>query len=221
MYRSHFKAESSIFLDGRNIESYSRQEIARTIGYVPQSSTSSLSTTVFDTVLMGRRPHITWKVSDTDIGKVADTLELLNLQELSMRDFSQLSGGQKQKVLIARALAQEPSVLLLDEPTTNLDLRHQLEVMEIVSSMVHKKKLSAVMAIHDINLAARFSDKLAMLFKGRIYANGPAGLLLSAKNMAYVFGIEALIMNVSGRPYVVPISSINGTPNSTAAIAPG
>jgi iron complex transport system ATP-binding protein len=101
-------------------------------------------------------------------------------------------------------------VLLLDEPTSNLDLRHQLEVMEIVSGMVHEKKLSAVMAIHDLNLASRFSDKLAMLVKGKIYAKGPADLLLSAENMADIFGIEALVMNVSGRPYVVPIRSIDG-----------
>ena len=204
------RPKGSIFLDGRDIDSFSRQEIARTIGYVPQSSTSSLSTTVFDTVLMGRRPHIGWQVSDADLDKVAGILELLHLEELAMRDFSQLSGGQKQKVLIARALAQEPAVLLLDEPTSNLDMRHQLEVMEIVKDMVHEKKISAVMAIHDLNLAYRFSDKLAMMVKGKIYAKGSPGSLLSAENMAAVFGIEALVMNVSGRPYVVPISSFNG-----------
>ena len=204
------RPKGSIFLDGRDINSLSRQEIARTIGYVPQSSTSSLSTTVFDTVLMGRKPHISWQVSDADLDKVAGILELLHLEELAMRDFSQLSGGQKQKVLIARALAQEPAVLLLDEPTSNLDMRHQLEVMEIVKDMVHEKKISAVMATHDLNLASRFSDKLAMLVKGKIYAKGSPGSLLSAENMAAVFGIEALVMNVSGRPYVVPISSFNG-----------
>lgn len=158
---------------------------------------------------MGRRPHITWKVSDKDIGKVADTLELFNLQELSIRDFSQLSGGQKQKVLIARALAQEPAVLLLDEPTSNLDLRHQLEVMEIVSSMVHKKKLSAVMAIHDLNLASRFSDKLVMLKDGKVYAAGEPEALLSEANISRVYGIEAMVMNAMGRPYIVPLRSIS------------
>ena len=183
--------KGSIFLNGRDIKSLSRQEIARTIGYVPQSSSSPLSTTVFDTVLMGRKPHISWQVSDADLEKVAEVLELLQLEDLAMRDFSQLSGGQKQKVLIARALAQEPAILLLDEPTSNLDMRHQLEVMEIVRDLVHEKKISAVMAIHDLNLASRFSDKLAMLVKGKIYALGTPGSLLSAENMAYVFGIEA------------------------------
>ncbi|HUS74901.1 MAG TPA: ABC transporter ATP-binding protein [Methanothrix sp.] len=196
-----------IFLDGRNIESLSRQEIARTIGYVPQSSSSLLSTTVFDTVLMGRKPHISRQVADADLEKVAGILELLHLEDLAMRDFSQLSGGQKQKVLIARALAQEPAVLLLDEPTSNLDMKHQLEVMEIIRDLVHEKKISVVMAIHDLNLASRFSDKLAMLLKGKICALASPGLLLSAENMASVFGIEAMVMNVSGRPYVVPIRS--------------
>ena len=204
------KPKGSILLDGKDIEELSRQEIARTIGYVPQSSTSSLSTTVFDTVLMGRKPHISWQVSDADLDKVAGILELLHLEELAMRDFSQLSGGQKQKVLIARALAQEPAVLLLDEPTSNLDMRHQLEVMEIVRDMVHEKKISAVMAIHDLNLASRFSDKLVMLKNGRVYAAGEPKSLLNEANISNVYGIEAMIMNAVGRPYIVPLRSLNG-----------
>ncbi|MBP7068486.1 MAG: ABC transporter ATP-binding protein, partial [Methanothrix sp.] len=149
------KPKGSILMDGQEIERMSRQEVARQIGYVPQSSSTPLATTVFDTVLMGRRPHIGWRVQDSDLDTVAEVLERLHLEDLAMRDFSQLSGGQKQKVLIARALAQEPAVLLLDEPTSNLDMLHQLEVMETVSSLVKEKKISAVMAIHDLNLASR------------------------------------------------------------------
>lgn len=203
------KPKGSILLEGREIESMSQQEIARQIGYVPQSSSTPLATTVFDTVLMGRRPHITWRVSDADIGKVADTLELLNLQDLSMRDFAQLSGGQKQKVLIARALAQEPAILLLDEPTSNLDMKHQLDVMETISSLVKEKSISAVMAIHDLNLAARFSDNLVMLKNGKVYAAGTPNDLLCEGNIRDVYGVEALVMTSLDKPCIVPLRSLN------------
>ena len=203
------KPKGSILLEGREIESMSQQEIARQIGYVPQSSSTPLATTVFDTVLMGRRPHITWRVSDADIGKVADTLELLNLQDLSMRDFAQLSGGQKQKVLIARALAQEPAILLLDEPTSNLDMKHQLDVMETISSLVKEKSISAEMAIHDLNLAARFSDNLVMLKNGKVYAAGTPNDLLCERNIRDVYGVEALVMTSLDKPCIVPLRSLN------------
>ena len=204
------KPKGSILMDGHEIEKMSRQEVARQIGYVPQSSSTPLATTVFDTVLMGRRPHIGWRVSDFDLDKVSDTLERLNLQDLAMRDFGQLSGGQKQKVLIARALAQEPTVLLLDEPTSNLDMLHQLEVMETVSSLVKEKNISAVMAIHDLNLASRFSDKLIMLKNGKVYASGEPKMLLNEDNISRVYGIKAMVMNAMGRPYIVPLCSLGG-----------
>ena len=205
-----FKPKGSILVDARKLEDMSGVEIARIFGYVPQSSSTPLNTTVFDTVLMGRRPHINWRVSDVDIEKVADTLELLHLENFAMRDFSQLSGGQKQKVLIARALCQEPQVLLLDEPTSNLDMKHQLDVMETISSLVKEKGISAVMAIHDINLASRFSDKLAMLMGGKVYAVGSPNALITESNIGYVYGIEAQVMNNLETPYVVPIRSMNG-----------
>jgi iron complex transport system ATP-binding protein len=204
------KPKGTILIGGKDIESMSRLEIARTIGYVPQSSSSTLSTTVFDTVLMGRKPHISWQVSNSDLDKVESILELLCLSDLAMRDFGQLSGGQKQKVLIARALAQEPSVLLLDEPTSNLDMKHQLEVMEIVRDMVQEKDISAIMAIHDLNLAAKFSDKLVMLKHGKIYASGETTALLTSEIIRMVYGVEAAVMNNLARPYIVPIRSING-----------
>ncbi|MFB3764480.1 MAG: ABC transporter ATP-binding protein [Methanotrichaceae archaeon] len=208
------KPKGSILLDSRELETMSRQEIARCIGYVPQSGSSTMATTVFDTILMGRRPHMSWRVTPKDIDKVSEVIELLHLDDLAMRDFSDLSGGQKQKVLIARALCQEPEVLLLDEPTSNLDMYHQLEVMETISDLVKRKrgpkKVSAIMAIHDLNLAARFVDKLAILKNGRIYAAGTPADLINAENIRTVYGVEAIVMNNLDRPYIVPIRSING-----------
>jgi len=203
------KPKGSILIDGKDIDTVSRTELAKRLGYVPQSSSTPLATTVFDTVLMGRRPHISWRVSDSDLDKVADILGLLHLEYLAMRDFSQLSGGQKQKVLIARALAQEPEVLLLDEPTSSLDMKHQLEVMETISSLVKEKKISAVMALHDLNLASMFVDKLAILKGGKIYAAGEPIDLLNAKNIRDVYGVEAVVMNNLDRPYIVPLRSLN------------
>lgn len=170
--------KGSILLDGLDLASLSRSDIAKQIGYVPQSGSGMMGSTVFETILMGRRPHINWRVSEKDLDIVIEVIELLHLEDLAMREFGQLSGGQRQKVLIARALAQEPAVLLLDEPTSNLDMKHQLEVMEIIREMVSKRKISAVMALHDLNLAARFVDKLAVLKNGKIWATGePASLL--------------------------------------------
>lgn len=203
------KPKGSILLDGKELESIGRKEIAGRLGYVPQSSSTPLATTVFDTVLMGRRPHIAWRVLDNDLEKVSETLELLNLQDLAMRDFSQLSGGQKQKVLVARALCQEPEVLLLDEPTSNLDMRHQLEVMEMIARLVREKKISAVMALHDLNLAAMFVDKLAILKGGKIFRAGKPADLLNSENIREVYGVEAVVMNNMQRPYIIPIRSMH------------
>jgi iron complex transport system ATP-binding protein len=203
------KPKGSILLDDMEIGSLSRTEMAKRLGYVPQSSSNPLATTVFDTVLMGRRPHIHWRVADADLEKVAEIMDLLHLEDLAMRDFTQLSGGQKQKVLIARALAQEPEVLLLDEPTSSLDMRHQLEVMEMISALVKERKISAVMALHDLNLAAKFVDKLAILKGGKIYAAGKPCDLLNVKNIRDVYGVEAVVMYNLERPYVIPLRSIN------------
>jgi len=204
------KPQGSIFLDGREVGKMGRQEIARYIGYVPQSSTSPLATTVFDTVLMGRRPHMSWRVSDEDIDRVAEIMEMLHIDRFALKDFSELSGGQKQKVLIARALCQEPQVLLLDEPTSNLDMKHQLEVMEIIGDLVRERQISAVMAIHDLNLASRFCDKLAILKDGKIFAAGDPFSLLTPGIIRKVYGVEAVVMDNHDRPVIIPLRSLNG-----------
>ena len=198
----------SILLDEREIKRMSLMEIARRMGYVPQTSSRVFPATVFDTVLMGRRPHIGWRSSEKDNEKVLEALKLLEIEQFALRDFNELSGGQQQKVLIARALAQEADVLLLDEPTSNLDIRHQLEAMDIIKKLVKEKGISAIMAIHDLNLGSRYSDRVIMLNGGTIIDAGNPSSVLTPENIKQVYGVEAVVRNESGRPYIVPISPV-------------
>ena len=200
----------SILLDEREIKEMSRMELARKMGYIPQSSAQVFPATVFDTVLMGRRPHIGWRSSEKDMKKVLETLQLLNIKSFAMRDINELSGGQQQKVFIARALTQEPDVLLLDEPTSNLDIKHQLEVMDIIKNIVREKGIAAIMAIHDLNLASRYADRIVMMNGGEIFDAGDAAAVLTPENIKHVYDVEVEVPNHGGRPYIVPIRPVRG-----------
>jgi iron complex transport system ATP-binding protein len=195
----------SILLDGQEIMSMRMRELARRMGYVSQSTSDVFPVTVFDMILMGRRPYLGWRSSDADIEKVAEILHLMDIEDLALRDFNELSGGQQQKVVISRALAQEPDMLLLDEPTSNLDIRHQLEAMEIIRNLVTEKSVSVIMAIHDLNLASRYADKVIMMKSGRIFRTGDPRSVLTPENILSVYGIESVVKHESGKPYIVPI----------------
>ncbi|MGP8320752.1 MAG: ABC transporter ATP-binding protein [Methanosarcinaceae archaeon] len=205
--------KGTIFLDEHDTTKMKRMEIAKRIGYVPQSSTRVFPASVIDTVLMGRRPHLGWKSSEEDMDKVLEILELLGIVEFAMRDFNEISGGQQQKVLIARALAQEADILLLDEPTSNLDIRHQLEVMEIMTNVVKNNGISAIMAIHDLNLASRYTDRILIMNKGIIFAEGRPESVLTVENIREVYGVEVLVKSDGERPYIIPIRAINSSGN--------
>jgi len=133
---------------------------------------------------------------------------MLNIEKFAMRDINELSGGQQQKVFIARALTQEPDVLLFDEPRSNLDIKHQLEVMEIIKSIVREKEISAIMAIHDLNLASRYADRIIMMNDGEIFSAGDSVSVLTPESIKRVYGVEAEVNNIHGRPYIVPIKSV-------------
>ena len=197
--------EGCIMLDEHDIKKLRMRELAKKIGYIPQSTSNVFPATVFDTVLMGRRPHIGWKSSDEDIEKVLETLKLLNIEDLAMRDINELSGGQQQKIYIACALTQEPEVLLLDEPTSNLDIRHQLEVLDIIKKIVSERGISVIMAIHDLNLAARYTDRIIIMNGGTIFAAGEPFSVLTTENIKYAYGVEVEVNVHAGRPYIVPI----------------
>ncbi|MDC7127253.1 MAG: ABC transporter ATP-binding protein [Spirochaetales bacterium] len=195
----------NIIFDGTNSSKLSRIEIARLIGYVPQSSSQLFSASVFDTVMMGRKPHYSWRCSDDDIDIVADVLEQMGLANLSMNEYNCLSGGQQQRVLIARALAQQPELLLLDEPTSALDIAHQLEVMEIIHNSVHKRGIGVLMVIHDLNLASRYADKIIMMKDGIVFACGAPEEIFTKENIEEVYGVEANIFSHEGILSVIPV----------------
>ena len=200
----------SILLDDQNISKMSRMELAKKMGYVPQSVAGVFPASVIDTVLMGRRPHLGWKSSKEDLDCVLEVLELLGMMEFAMRDINEISGGQQQKVLIARALAQKADILLLDEPTSNLDIRHQLEVMEIMKNIVKDRGISAIMALHDLNLASRYADRIIMMKEGKIFAAGNPASVLTVENIKQVYGVRALVKDDGERPYVIPIGPVTG-----------
>ena len=198
----------SILLDGDYLNKLSRMEIARKIGYVPQSIQGVFPASVIDTVLMGRRPYLGWNNSKEDLDYVLEVLELLGMMEFAMRDINEISGGQQQKVLIARALAQKADILLLDEPTSNLDIKHQLEVMEIMKNIVKNKGISAIMALHDLNLASRYADRIIMMKEGKIFAGGSPASVLTEENIKQVYGVKALVNENGERPYIIPIEPV-------------
>ena len=200
--------KGSILLDGRDINEMGLMELAKKMGYISQSTSHVFPATVFDTVLMGRRPHIGWRSSEKDTEIALEMMKMLNIEKFAMRDINELSGGQQQKVFIARALTQEPDVLLLDEPTSNLDIRHQLEVMDIIKKIVREKGLSAIMAIHDLNLASRYADRIIMLNGGTIVDAGSPSSVLNSENIKHVYGVVAIVRNEAGKPYIVPIRPV-------------
>lgn len=194
----------SIMIRGEDVADLDRAEIARQFGYVPQEQGGGFPATVFDTILMGRKPHIDWQPSDEDVEIVSTIVDQLELGDIAMRDINELSGGQRQKVVMARALAQEPEVLLLDEPTSNLDLKHQLQVLDIARTQI-EGGVSAFLVIHDLNLAARYADTFLLLKDGKVHAAGGSEVLC-AENIEPVYDVEVSVDTTGTHPLIVPES---------------
>jgi iron complex transport system ATP-binding protein len=197
---------NSILIDEQDTSNLSIKELSKLMGYVPQTSISAFPFTVFDVVMMGRKPYVHWSIGERDNDIVFQMMTLLGIDHLALRQFSELSGGEQQKVIIARALAQQPKILLLDEPTSSLDIKHQLEILCILKGLTQSKGHAVIVSIHDLNLASRFCDKLFMLKQGSIYAMGTPEEVLTAQNIQAVYGIKADVsISSTGKPIVMPI----------------
>ncbi len=181
-----------VLLKGRDIWQLSARQVAQQIGRVPQTAAMAWPYTVEQVVRMGRFPHRHWlsPLNSCDAAIVEQALIRLELQPLRRRPVNTLSGGEQQRVLIARALAQEPSVLLLDEPIANLDINHQHQVLALVRDLAHSAHLAILLAIHNLELAARYCDRLILLHHGQIWRAGPPAEVLDVNHLRTVFGIE-------------------------------
>ena len=193
-------AAGTIKIDGIDLQKIDSIDRAKMIGYVPQYFHYTPFTTVLDTVLIGRRPYMSWSVSDDDLSIVDSALSTMNITDLSDRFVNELSGGQRQRVFIARALAQDPSFFLFDEPTSSLDLRHQLETVLTMQTIVRKDDSGMIIALHDLNLALRYTDKVLLLKDGEIYAYGTPEDVLTVESVRDVYGVNsAIVENEQGR----------------------
>ena len=193
-----------VIVEGLPVKSLGVHEMAKKIGYVPQNSNGNFIT-VFDAVLLGRKPYIKWGANEKDLKLVEETLKLIGLEGFALKRTNELSGGELQKVMLARALVQKPKILFLDEPTNNLDIKNQLEVMRIISKVTHERSIASIIVMHEINLALRYSDKFIVMKNGMIYAQGKK--IINPQLIKEVYGIEALVENVRGFPLVIPIEA--------------
>ncbi|MBK8445718.1 MAG: ABC transporter ATP-binding protein [Micropruina sp.] len=199
----------SIRLEGTPLRRLSARAVARRLAILPQKPLTPGATTVRDLVMRGRHPHQRllrpWTAEDA--AKVEAAIDATGMTELADRDVGSLSGGQLQRAWIALVLAQDAPTILLDEPTTFLDLSHQLEVLRLVRTINARHGSTIVMVLHDLSLAARYSDRLVVLHQGRVLADGEPWQVITPEVLATAFGLDALVIAdpASGRPLVVPL----------------
>ncbi|MDK1374136.1 MULTISPECIES: ABC transporter ATP-binding protein [unclassified Sinorhizobium] len=202
-------SDGQVLLDGKSIHRTPSRDLARTLGLLPQSPIAPEGITVADLVSRGRHPHQSlfsrWTRQDDEA--VDSALAATKTFDLADRPIDELSGGQRQRVWIAMALAQQTDILLLDEPTTFLDISHQIEVLDLLTDLNSMRGTTVVMVLHDLNLAARYADHLVAIAEGRVHISGTSAEVLTEDTVRHVFGLDSRIISdpTSGRPIMLPI----------------
>jgi len=211
----------AILLEGRDVLEMGYREFSRIFAAVPQDTTINFDFSALDIVLMGRNPHLgrLELESEKDIEIARRSMRLTNCWEFAERPITELSGGERQLVIIARALTQEPKVLLLDEPTSHLDINYQIEIMELLKRLTSEEKLIVIAVIHDLNLAARYCDRLVLLHDGKIVSLGTQAEVLTAENIKNTFGADVIVKKhaLTNHCYVSPVPSPLKRQNKTEA----
>lgn len=202
-----------ILLNGENISSFNRQQLARIVAVVPQSPLLPEAFTAFELVAMGRTPHLGLFrfESEKDLNIVRKAMEVTCTISFAERRISDLSGGERQRLIIARALAQEPKVVLLDEPTAHLDINHQIEILNLIQRLCCEEKLIIIIALHDLNLAAQYCNRLIMLSNGRIFCEGTPEEVIESENIRKVYGARVCVYPhpVNALPVTLIVSTGN------------
>ena len=192
----------TVCADGRNIAETDPKEFSKIVGYVPQKYIPSDYMSVLDAILIGRAPYVSWSYSDDDFRAAFEAMEAIGILDLMDRSVNDLSGGQIQKVVIARALTQNPKYFVLDEPTSALDLKNQMGALRTVRDVVEKGETGALVALHDLNLAMHFCDEVVMLKDGRIYRKGSPEDTIDEDSIREVYGVSSEIVEGRSGLYV-------------------
>lgn len=192
-----------VYLNGKNVKEYSLRDMAKEIGYVPYKSQGVFPMLVVDAILLGRNPHASWKTSTKDLLKVEEVMKKLDIEDLAMRNYNELSAGQHQRVMLARGLVQEPKILLLDEPTANLDVKYQIGISRLLKKLSREEDILVIMISHDLNLAARYSDNVILLSGGKVFAVGKPEDVMTEENISKVYGVECKVVEDEGKPLVI------------------
>ena len=197
-------SSGSVKIFDKEVSEYKLDELSKIVGYVPVMTSDFNVMTVLDTVLIGRYTHQKWKTTPADISAAYCALEAMEIEDLAMRLFSELSAGQHQKVALARGLVQESKILILDEPTSNLDVRHQMYVSLFLKRLCEKTGLTVLMISHDLNLAAKFSDKIIVMEKpGKVLGVGSPNDIVTEEVISRVYDVDCEIIDDHGSPHVV------------------
>lgn len=204
----HTPMKGGVYLDDKNIKNCSKEELSKILGYVPQYCTYTQFTSVLDTVLMGRRPYIQWDYAEEDLDIAEQAMIKTNIIDIASKFVNEISGGQLQRVIITRALCQQPKFYMFDEPTSSLDLRHQIETMKIMRGIVRSDNCGMIIALHDLNLALRYSDKILMLKDKKIYSYGTPDEIITPRSIKDVYGVEAEIIRNERGPFVLSYDSL-------------
>lgn len=213
--RSITPQQGSVVLDGKELGSFGAGELARCLAFMPQSSSAPADITVQALVSHGRFPHQSWwkNTSREDKLVVEQVMEKTGLLPFADRLVSTLSGGERQRVWLAMSLAQQPKLLLLDEPTTYLDMSHQLEILSLIAELNKQQGITVVMVLHEINLAARYADCLAVMQKGRLFAVGSPAEVVNREMLRDVFGVEANVwLDDNQCPVCIPYGLTSKSP---------